>query len=1035
MDTPYLSSAQAARRVGLSKATFLRAVLRDEITPALRTPGGCQRFRVADVDAYAHHLSARQHPRGAGRPRHSAATVARPEGSADGGNAVGGDPGARDAVPRHTDWLLGTMTGLVRCHTVAHLLDLAYDAIRTGLGYDRVGIELIDPVRQALVDYIGTDDAGHKFYPRDRQSPLDGASYSLRVLTDPRMRSEGPGFIYLTDARREVPADGQAVLDGRPTEQLLVALRMAETVVGFIAVDNLTSGRPLPVSGAPLLIAFAIGLAAAVGNVHLLEGRARAIDALHADLQRRMAELEWLREVSRRITEARTRAEILEIVYGSIREGLGYDRAGINLFDHEAGVFEDCIGTDAQGRTVRPMDRTVELASDSPLWRFPGIAALLRGAEFYYTADAGAECPPELRYLFDGVPTHNLMIPLRAGDRVSGIISVDNLVSGRPISPAEAAPLLALAHQVGTAVENARLHEREQAERRERAAAAERLRTVYATMACGVIVRDAAGLIVDANEAAQEILGQPMDRLRGQALAATLTDTAAADGTPLPPEERPVAVAFRTGRPQRGYLMTATCADGQRRWLQVDAVPTLDPDGAPAQVVVSFVDITARKQAEETLRHQACHDPLTALANRTLFLDRLEQALAHTARSHGAVAVLFLDLDRFKVINDSLGHDAGDQLLVALAQRLTACVRGGDTVARLGGDEFAILLDEPVDATAAARLAARITQALAVPVRVGGHDVVTLTSIGIVTSTRGCAAAALMRDADVALYRAKAQGRGRYAVFDATMDARPLERLELEGELRVALERGEFTVYYQPKMELATGRLAGMEALVRWQSPTRGLVVPGVFIPLAEETGLIQPLGQWVLEEACRQTTRWNAGALDGAAIVVSVNLSARQFAHQTLVADVARALAESGVEPRHIQLEITESVAMGDAEATIQTLQRLKALGVQLAIDDFGTGYSSLAYLKRFPVDVLKIDRTFVSGLEHNSEDAAIVNAVISLGHALRLSVVAEGVETAEEAAQLHTMGCEIGQGYYFARPLPPEQADACVQHRPRAA
>jgi diguanylate cyclase (GGDEF)-like protein len=453
-------------------------------------------------------------------------------------------------------------------------------------------------------------------------------------------------------------------------------------------------------------------------------------------------------------------------------------------------------------------------------------------------------------------------------------------------------------------------------------------------------------------------------------------------------------------------------------------------------VPTALVYLTARAlgRAEATARaleHQATHDALTALPNRALFQGRLGQALAGAARGGDAAAVLFLDLDRFKVVNDSLGHAAGDDLLVAVAGRLAGCVRGGDTVARLGGDEFAVLLAGLGVGREATRTAGRIIRALDAPFRLGGRDVVTATSIGIAVGGTGHAAADLLRDADVALYRAKARGRGRYAVFDTAMNARALERLELEADLRRALRRGEFEVYYQPKVDLGTGCLAGLEALVRWRHPVRGVVGPGVFIPLAEETGLIQPLGQWVLEEACRQARRWGEamGAVGGgAAVVVSVNLSARQFAQPTLVEDVARALAAGGADPHQVQLEITEGVAMGNAEATVEILRRLKELGVGLAIDDFGTGYSSLAYLKRFPVDALKIDRAFVTGLRRETADSSIVGAVVGLGRALRLAVVAEGVETAEEATQLCELGCALGQGYHFARPLPRAQVDALL-------
>jgi diguanylate cyclase (GGDEF)-like protein/PAS domain S-box-containing protein len=461
--------------------------------------------------------------------------------------------------------------------------------------------------------------------------------------------------------------------------------------------------------------------------------------------------------------------------------------------------------------------------------------------------------------------------------------------------------------------------------------------------------------------------------------------------------------------------------------LETSWTPIRDAAGRIEGAIGVSHDITERTRAEAELQYQAFHDVLTGLPNRALFLDRLEQALTRAQRHGGTVGVLFLDLDRFKLINDSLGHAAGDLLLINVAARLKGCLRAEDTVARFGGDEFSILLDR-LDGPSETLLAAeRIIGVLDAPFHLDGHDVVTATSIGIVTNTPDHTPAEMVRDADTALYRAKSNGRGRYEVFDATMNARALERLELEADLRAALERKEFVVYYQPKINLSSGCLEGMEALVRWQHPRLGLVSPASFIPLAEETGLIRPIGQWVLEEACRQTKRWVDRHPDKA-LVTSVNLSGRQFQQPTLVDDVAHALRLSGVDPRCMQLEITESVAMEDAEAAVTILQQLKALGLQLAIDDFGTGYSSLAYLKRFPVDELKIDRAFVSGLMHESEDASIVNAVASLGHALKLSIVAEGIETAAESRHVHTLGCGVGQGFYFARPLPSAEAEAFI-------
>jgi diguanylate cyclase (GGDEF)-like protein/PAS domain S-box-containing protein len=553
-----------------------------------------------------------------------------------------------------------------------------------------------------------------------------------------------------------------------------------------------------------------------------------------------------------------------------------------------------------------------------------------------------------------------------------------------------------------------------------------RYRGIIETTQDGIWQTDAAGTTTYVNQRMADMLGYSVDKMLGLPLLDL-----------LPAEARETVGAHQVRRAAAGkeHENVRTCfdlqfehLDGRQWWGMVSVTSMFDEQATYLGSWAMVSDITARKQAENELRRQALHDTLTGLPNRTLFMDRLEQALAGQARRAGAVAILFLDLDRFKVINDSLGHAAGDQLLVSVATRLKNCIRAEDTVARMGGDEFAVLVQGVARADHAVRVAKKLLAVLERPCRVSGHDVVAGASIGIVTSTPAHSGADLLREADIALYRAKAAGRGRCELFDATMAARALERLHLEAELRQGLERGEFEVYYQPKIDLASGKLAGMEALVRWRHPSRGLVAPDAFIPLAEETGLICPLGQWVLEEACRQTRRWNERGLDPRC-EVSVNLSARQFAQPALVDDVARALRETGVNPGDIQLEITESTAMGDAPATVETLRRLKALGVQLALDDFGTGYSSLAYLRRFPIDVLKIDRAFVASLLSSSEDASIIDAVVSLGHALKLSVVGEGVETESEARELVALGCDLGQGYFFARPLPREGADQFIE------
>ncbi|MBX6342555.1 MAG: EAL domain-containing protein, partial [Thermomicrobiaceae bacterium] len=393
------------------------------------------------------------------------------------------------------------------------------------------------------------------------------------------------------------------------------------------------------------------------------------------------------------------------------------------------------------------------------------------------------------------------------------------------------------------------------------------------------------------------------------------------------------------------------------------------------------------------------------------------------------VAVIFLDLDDFKVINDSLGHKAGDQLLVEVGRRLQGCIRHGDTVARLGGDEFTVLLEDIDDIQRAVDVADRIADALSAPFDLDGYEVFVSTSIGIARRVApGDGPDDLLRNADVALYDAKNQGKNRHAVFDPAMTSRAWERIALEADLRHALERGQLRVHYQPVVDLVGGRIVEVEALVRWQHPERGLLPPADFIPLAEETGLIVPIGQWVLTEAARQVRAWQLAHPTEPPLVLAVNLSVRQFQQPDLVDDIARILAQEGLPPTSLKLELTESAALRDEAQAVATLQALRALGVHLAFDDFGTGYSAVSYLRRFPVDTLKIDRSFVDGLGVDPDDTAIVRGVVAFAKMLNLRVTAEGVETAEQLGELRTVGCDCGQGYYIARPLPAEDLGALL-------
>jgi len=438
-----------------------------------------------------------------------------------------------------------------------------------------------------------------------------------------------------------------------------------------------------------------------------------------------------------------------------------------------------------------------------------------------------------------------------------------------------------------------------------------------------------------------------------------------------------------------------------------------------------------RSHAQAQLAHQAAHDALTGLPNRVFFLDRIALALARTQRSRSSVAVLFLDLDRFKFINDSLGHDAGDRLLVALGKRLQEVIRPGDTVARFGGDEFTILCESIADEAHALAIAERVAQVATAPFPLNDAEVFVTMSIGIaLASGSRSRPESLVENADAAMYRAKARGGNRREVFDQAMRARAKRRLAMHSSLHRAVERGEFRVLYQPIHSLRSGRAMGAEALVRWEHPDRGLIGPGEFIALAEETGLIMSIGTQVLREACRQARAWQADQLR---LAIKVNLSARQFVHPNLAEVVAEILAETGIDPALVYLEITETVLMEDVESTSAALSELKSLGVSLTVDDFGTGYSSLAYLKRFPVDEIKIDRNFVAGLLSDQEDQAIVTAIINLAHTLGVVAVAEGVENIDQMRRLRELGCDLGQGYHFGRPLPPETLSLAVQPPPR--
>jgi diguanylate cyclase (GGDEF)-like protein/PAS domain S-box-containing protein len=493
----------------------------------------------------------------------------------------------------------------------------------------------------------------------------------------------------------------------------------------------------------------------------------------------------------------------------------------------------------------------------------------------------------------------------------------------------------------------------------------------------------------------------------------------------LHPDDRERAVTFSINatkeRKDHTFEYRMVAADGSIIWLR-DIVTVVVEQDRPRKLRGVMVNISEKKQAEERLAFLAHHDGLTDLPNRLLFMDRLSQALARVKWHQRLVAVLFLDLDHFKRINDSLGHAMGDLLLKAVAERLSSCVRAGDTVARIGGDEFTVVLADIAQSEDIPKVAQKIIEAISRPFSLMGQEFFITISMGIsVFPNDGQDAQTLVKNADAAMYRAKEQGRNHYQHYSPAMNVRTLERLALESNLRHALERKELLLHYQPRVDLESGRIIGVEALLRWQYPDLGLVSPSQFVPLAEETGLIIPIGEWVLRTACAQNRLWQSMGFPP--MRVAVNLSVRQFEQRNLVETIGRVIKETGLDPNYLELELTEGLIMKNPEITVATLRSLHEMGIQISIDDFGTGYSSLSYLRRFPIHALKIDQSFVRDIITDPDGTVIVTAIILLAHSLKLKVIAEGVETRDQLDFVRSLKCHEMQGYLFSKPVPGEE------------